>query len=136
MCHANKKSAPVLEHRSGCEVQRFDHSLHLHYSKLLTNCKEVFMAKKIDYAAMFTLRKDGRYQAAYVDDTGRHYVYDRDPERLWHKLNDRSSAQAAPKAAEPAPTINKSTFSSRITVPPDEFLTIIAQNLRKSKQFS
>lgn len=45
------------------------------------------MAKKIDYAAMFTLRKDGRYQAAYVDDTGRHYVYDRDPERLWHKLN-------------------------------------------------
>lgn len=57
------------------------------------------MAKKIDYAAMFTLRKDGRYQAAYVDDTGRHYVYDRDPERLWHKLNDRSSAQAAPKAA-------------------------------------
>lgn len=46
------------------------------------------MVKKIDYAAMFTLRKDGRYQGSYTDDTGRHYVYDRDPERLWHKLND------------------------------------------------
>lgn len=46
------------------------------------------MAKKIDYASMFTLRKDGRYQGSYTDDTGRHYVYDRDPEKLWHKLND------------------------------------------------
>lgn len=46
------------------------------------------MAKKINYAAMFTLRKDGRYQGSYTDGTGRHYVYDRDPERLWHKLND------------------------------------------------
>ena len=44
--------------------------------------------KKIDYASMFTLRKDGRYQGSYTDETGRHYVYDRDPERLWHKLND------------------------------------------------
>lgn len=46
------------------------------------------MAKKIDYASMFTRRKDGRYQGSYTDDSGRHYVYDRDPERLWHKLND------------------------------------------------
>ena len=46
------------------------------------------MARKIDYASLFTLRKDGRYQGSYTDDTGRHYVYDRDPERLWHKLND------------------------------------------------
>ena len=44
--------------------------------------------KKIDYASMFTLRKDGRYQGSYTDETGRHYVYDRDPERLWHRLND------------------------------------------------
>ena len=44
--------------------------------------------KKIDYASMFTLRKDGRYQGSYTDATGRHYVYDRDPERLWHRLND------------------------------------------------
>lgn len=46
------------------------------------------MAKKINYAAMFTLRKDGRYQGSYTDDTGRHYVYDRDPERLWEKLQE------------------------------------------------
>ena len=46
------------------------------------------MAKKIDYASMFTLRKDGRYQGSYTDDSGRHYLYDKDPERLWHKLND------------------------------------------------
>lgn len=44
------------------------------------------MAKKINYASMFTLRKDGRYQGSYTDDTGRHYVYGRDPEKLWHKL--------------------------------------------------
>lgn len=46
------------------------------------------MAKRINYATMFTLRKDGRYQGSYTDETGRHYVYDKDPERLWHKLND------------------------------------------------
>lgn len=45
------------------------------------------MAKKINYAEMFTLRKDGRYQGSYTDATGRHYVYDRDPEKLWIKLN-------------------------------------------------
>lgn len=50
------------------------------------------MAKKIDYASMFTLRKDGRYQASYVDNKGRHYLYDKDPERLWHKLNDPKEA--------------------------------------------
>ena len=44
------------------------------------------MAKKINYADMFTLRKDGRYQGSYTDKTGRHYVYDRDPEQLYHKL--------------------------------------------------
>lgn len=44
--------------------------------------------KKIDYASLYTLRKDGRYVGSYTDDTGRHYIYDRDPERLWHKLND------------------------------------------------
>lgn len=52
------------------------------------------MAKKINYAAMFTLRKDGRYQGSYTDETGRHYIYDRDPEKLWHRLN-------APKEDKP-----------------------------------
>lgn len=44
------------------------------------------MARKINYAAMFTLRKDGRYTASYTDETGRHYLYDRDPEQLYRKL--------------------------------------------------
>lgn len=44
------------------------------------------MAKKINYAAMFTLRKDGRYVATYTDETGRHHLYDRDPETLYQKL--------------------------------------------------
>ena len=44
--------------------------------------------KSINYASMFSLRKDGRYQGSYTDETGRHYVYDRDPERLWHKLQE------------------------------------------------
>ena len=43
--------------------------------------------KKLDYASMFTLRKDGRYQGSYTDETGRHYVYDKDPEKLWNRLN-------------------------------------------------
>ena len=47
------------------------------------------MAKKIDYASMFTRRKDGRYQGSYTDDKGRHYVYDRDPERLYEKLQQK-----------------------------------------------
>lgn len=46
------------------------------------------MARKSKYAALYTLRSDGRYQASYTDDKGRHYLYNRDPERLWQKLND------------------------------------------------
>lgn len=46
------------------------------------------MAKKINYAAMFTLRKDGRYQGSYTDGTGRHYIYDRDPEQLYQRLQE------------------------------------------------
>lgn len=44
--------------------------------------------KKPNYAALYTLRADGRYVGSYTDERGRHYVYDRDPEKLWHKLND------------------------------------------------
>lgn len=44
--------------------------------------------KTLDFASMFTLRKDGRYQGSYLDGNGqRKYVYDRDPERLYEKLN-------------------------------------------------
>lgn len=48
------------------------------------------MAKRIKYADMFTMRKDGRYVASYTDETGRHYLYDRDPEALFHKLQEAS----------------------------------------------
>ena len=44
--------------------------------------------KSIDYAAMFTRRKDGRYMYRWTDSTGRHCIYDRDPEVLWHKIHD------------------------------------------------
>lgn len=54
------------------------------------------MAKKINYAAMFTLRKDGRYQGSYTDKTGRHYLYDRDPEALYRKIQ----AAAAPEESK------------------------------------
>ncbi len=46
------------------------------------------MAKRINYAALYTLRKDGRYMGTYSDETGRHYVYDRDPETLYRKIQD------------------------------------------------
>lgn len=60
------------------------------------------MARKINYAAMFTLRKDGRYTASYTDATGRHYIYDKDPEKLYHKLQ----AATAP-TEEQAPTFRE-----------------------------
>lgn len=45
------------------------------------------MPKKHNYAAMFTLRKDGRYQATYTDKAGkRKFLYDKDPEKLYYKL--------------------------------------------------
>lgn len=42
---------------------------------------------------MFTLRKDGRYTASYTDKNGRHYLYDKDPERLYHKLQAVETGQ-------------------------------------------
>ena len=51
------------------------------------------MAKKINYAAMFTQRKDGRYTATYTDATGRHFLYDRDPQQLYLKLQAATSQE-------------------------------------------
>lgn len=56
------------------------------------------MAKKINYAEMFTLRADGRYMARYTDGDGRHYLYDRDPEKLFKRLQ----AVTEPKPEAPA----------------------------------
>ena len=53
------------------------------------------MAKKINYAAMYTLRADGRYQGYYRDAAGkRHAVYDRNPERLHAKLQEKEAPPA------------------------------------------
>ena len=49
------------------------------------------MAKRNKYADMFTLRSDGRYQVKYTDETGKHTLYDKDPERLFLKLQQAKS---------------------------------------------
>lgn len=51
------------------------------------------MAKRIKYADMFTLRKDGRYMATYTDSAGRHSLYDKDPEALFRKLQAAQNQQ-------------------------------------------
>lgn len=52
------------------------------------------MAKKINYASMFTLRADGRYQGYWHDKTGkRHTICDRNPETLYHKIELKESTQ-------------------------------------------
>lgn len=54
------------------------------------------MAKRIDYAALYTLRADGRYMGYYRDAEGkRHAVYDRDPAALHAKLLAKEAAPAA-----------------------------------------
>lgn len=54
------------------------------------------MARKIDYASLFTLRKDGRYTAARVVNGKKMYLYDRDPERLYHRLEELKTAKPVP----------------------------------------
>ena len=48
------------------------------------------MAKKIDYASMFTLRKDGRYMgyAMPPNAKNRKAIYDKDPETLYWKIKE------------------------------------------------
>ena len=51
------------------------------------------MAKKPDYASMFTLRADGRYMGYWHEKSGkRHAIYDRDPEVLFYKIQDKESS--------------------------------------------
>lgn len=53
--------------------------------------------KKINYASMFTLRKDGRYQGYWRDEKGkRHALCDRDAERLYNRIKEKE---------EPHPTL-------------------------------
>ena len=59
-------------------------------------------SKKIDYASLYTKRKDGRYQGDYYDRAGkRHSVCDKDPAKLFRRLSELS---AAAKQPEPEPT--------------------------------
>ena len=54
------------------------------------------MAKKIDYASLYTLRKDGRYMGYWHDAKGsRHAIYDRDPERLHRRIEEKEEEKAA-----------------------------------------
>lgn len=55
------------------------------------------MPKKKDYSSLFTLRKDGRYQGYYTDENGRHFVYDRDPEKLFFKLQEKERKKQEPR---------------------------------------
>ena len=42
-----------------------------------------------NYNKLFTKRKDGRYRTTYTDENGKlKYLYDRDPEALWNKLQE------------------------------------------------
>lgn len=53
------------------------------------------MAKKLDYSAMYTLRKDGRYMGYWKDADGvRHAAYDRDPEKLFFKIQELETPKA------------------------------------------
>lgn len=63
--------------------------------------------KKIDYASLFTLRSDGRYQGYYKDADGkRRAVCDRDPEALFRKLQERQEAADAGETP-PVPTFRE-----------------------------
>lgn len=55
------------------------------------------MAKRIDYASMFTLRKDGRYMGYWHDAGGvRHAIYARDAEALYRKIQEKENPSSAP----------------------------------------
>ena len=60
--------------------------------------------KKIDYTAMFTLRKDGRYMGYWhdLDEDGqptgaRHAIYDRDPEKLYQRIQEKEAPETQQK---------------------------------------
>ena len=63
--------------------------------------------KKPNYAAMFTLRADGRYQGYWHEPSAkgkgkRHYIYDRDPKRLFERIQAKENETPAPLTFEAA----------------------------------
>ena len=56
--------------------------------------------KKPNYAEMFTLRADGRFQGYWHEPSAkgkgkRHYIYDRDPERLYERIQELEKPRQA-----------------------------------------
>ncbi len=71
--------------------------------------------KKPDYASMFTLRKDGRYQGYWHDKGGsRHAIYDRDPERLYNKIREKEDGTPPPLTLEAAADAWEAKHAERI----------------------
>ena len=61
------------------------------------------MPKKINYADLFTLRSDGRYMGYWHEPDGRrHAIYDRDPEKLYQKIQEKESPTKTPTFREVA----------------------------------
>ena len=54
----------------------------------------------INYAKLYTLRKDGRFMGFYRDESGRRKaIYDRDPKRLYDKIQAKATPQTITFAA-------------------------------------
>ena len=78
------------------------------------------MAKRINYKSMFTLRPDGRYQGYWheLDANGepkgkRHTICDKDPEKLYFRIQEKESQQAEiPTFREVAETWDANHVSS------------------------
>ena len=82
------------------------------------------MPKKPDYAAMYTLRADGRYMGYWHEKTGkRHAIYDRDPEKLYHKIQDKENEVAPPLTFEAAADSWEKTHWGRISAKTAETYT-------------
>lgn len=61
------------------------------------------MKRKPNYAAMFTLRKDGLYMGYWRDKAKvRHAIYDRDPERLYFRIQEKENETPPPLTFEKA----------------------------------
>lgn len=61
------------------------------------------MKRKPDYASMFTLRKDGLYMGHWHDKQNkRHSIYDRDPEKLYNKIQAKENETPPPLTFESA----------------------------------
>ncbi len=73
----------------------------------------------MNYARLFTRRQDGRYVATYTRDGKQRFLYDRDPEVLYHKLH----------AAKTAPPL---TFSKIVEAWQDEHSAAVGYKTAES----